>query len=163
MYWVIPGVLAGRPGPDCAPWNVDQLVDAGVGAVVSLDGPVRVQDLLKAGIRHLPAYQPMFLLHGEEDHKRFLKVMVPILAFIDEQRAGGIATLVHCHYGCDRTGTVLSCYLVARENFTATQAVARVQKINPDAMWAVGYMEAVQTFEAIYRDHPSLFEAHRGE
>lgn len=108
-------------------------------------------------------YQPMFLLHGEEEHKRFLKVMGPFLRFVDQQRAEGIATMVHCHYGCDRTGTVLSCYLVARENCTGSQAVARVQKINPDAMWAVGYMEAVQTFEAMYRSDITQFEDDRGE
>jgi hypothetical protein len=161
MYWIVPGVLAGRPGPECVPWNLGDFVESGIGGVVSLDGPIRTKELHAAGLRHLPAYQPMLLLRSDEERMRFLSVMRPALAFIDELRDLGLATLVHCYHGCDRTGAVLACYLVARRGSSASEAVRSVQKVNPDAMWAVGYMEAVYAFEDAYRSDPRRFEDRR--
>lgn len=161
VYWVVPGVIAGRPSPECVPWDVHDLVEAGFGGVVSLDGPIKTKDLRLAGLTHLAVHRPMLLLRTVDDHRRFLSAIPRILPFVDEMRARGRATLVHCYYGCDRTGTALACYLVARENYTAEQAIVHVQHVKPDAMWAVGYMEAVHTFESMYRADPSLFEAAR--
>lgn len=160
-YWVLPGVLAGRPSPERVPWQVEALLEARVGGIVSLDGPIRTKELTAAGIRHLPAYQPMLLLHSEEDYHRFLKVVPGVLRFIDEERSRERATLVHCYYGCDRTGSVLACYLVAREGCTASQAVTRIQHANPEALWALGYAEVVGAFERLYRSDPSPFEVER--
>jgi protein-tyrosine phosphatase len=87
--------------------------------------------------------------------------MPAVLRFIDEERARAQATIVHCYYGCDRTGSVLGCYLVAREGCTAAQAVARVQHSNPEALWALGYAEVIATFEELYRKDPSQFEVER--
>lgn len=160
-YWVLPGVLGGRPSPERIPWHVEELLNAGIGGIVSLDGPIRTKDLLAAGIRHLAAYQPMLLLHTTEDYLRFLKVMPAVLGFIDEERSRSLATLVHCYYGCDRTGSALACYLVAREGCTASQAIGRIQHANPEALWALGYSEVVATFEELYRKDPHQFEVER--
>lgn len=158
IYWALPNVLAGRPGPSYAPWNTDSLVDQGIGGVISLDGPIRVKELREAGIDHLPAYQPMLLLHSIDDHLRFLSIMPRVLSFVDLHRQSGQATMIHCHYGCDRTGAALACYLVARESMDADTAISSIQRVNPDAMWAVGYSDAVHTFEDSYRRSPHLYD-----
>jgi hypothetical protein len=159
LYWAIPNVLAGRPGPTYAPWNTQGLRDQGFGGIVSLDGPIRIRDIRLAGIEHLPVYQPMLLLHSVEDHLRFLSVMPRILAFVDRLRKASQATMVHCYYGCDRTGAVLASYLVAREGLDAESAIHFIQRVNPDALWAVGYADAVYTFEESFRARPELYQA----
>lgn len=161
IFWVLPNVLAGRPGPVCEPWTLAELLNENIGGIISLDGPIRLKELSQAGIEHLPVYQPMLLLYTREDHLRFLKVMPQVIEFIDRMRKTGRATLVHCYHGCDRTGSAIACYLVAREGMTASKAINAVQLVKPDAMWAVGYMEVVRTFESIYNERPEPFEESR--
>jgi hypothetical protein len=36
VYWVIPGVLAGRPGSDEFAWDLDELHRVGLRAILSL-------------------------------------------------------------------------------------------------------------------------------
>jgi protein-tyrosine phosphatase len=129
---------------------VPELIDEGIGGVVSLDGPIRTADLKKAGIDHLPVYQPMLSLQTTEEQERFLRIMPQVIEFIDGVRSRGKATLVHCFYGCDRTGAAIACYLVAREGYTAEQGIAIVQRLNPDAMQMIGYKEVVHTFAATW-------------
>lgn len=159
----MPDHLCGRPGPDCIPWSVDELIAAGVGGVISLDGPVRTSEIREAGLDHLPAYQPMLLLQSTEDQLRFLRVMPGVLEFIDRQREQGRATLIHCYYGCDRTGAALACYLVAREGLSADEAINAVQRANPEALWALGYMEVVHTYAELLASNRGSFEDARAE
>ena len=37
VFWLIPGQLAGRPGPDLEPWDLAELRTAGIGAVLSVN------------------------------------------------------------------------------------------------------------------------------
>ena len=151
IYWVIENELAGRAGPEKFPWDPHELKSAGVGAIVSLAGPVNAQSLRYAGIRHLPVHQPMVLLETEEMRERFLEVMPLIIDFIDTCRDERVGVLVHCYHGCDRTGAILACYLIAREGLSATDAVERIRAVNPDALSAFGYEAAVETFERLTR------------
>lgn len=146
VYWAIENELAGRPGPDCRPWNPRELSAAGIRAMVSLAGPIRMGELRQAGIDVLPVQQPMILLEREPDRERFVELMPLVVEFIDRHRSEGTKVLVHCHYGCDRTGTVLACYLVARGNLSPTDAIAKVRSANPRALSAPGYAEAVSTY-----------------
>jgi protein-tyrosine phosphatase len=155
---VIDGELGGRPGPECVPWNLRELRDEGVGAIVSLDDGVDEEEIRAAGILHLPAYRPMVLLETERDHCEFLDSMPEIAAFIDQCRREQRGVLVHCHYGCDRTGAVLACYLVAREGLDPFDAYQHVKSRNPDAFGAAGYAEAILTFHKILRANPDWLE-----
>ncbi|MFO0944425.1 MAG: dual specificity protein phosphatase family protein [Planctomycetota bacterium] len=149
VYWVIENELAGRPGPECCPWKPADLAAAGIRAIVSLAGPIRMGELRGAGIEVLPVQQPMILLETEPDRERFVEVMPLVVEFIDRHRNQGTKVLVHCHYGCDRTGAVLACYLVTRKGLSADDAVAHVRAANPNALSAEGYAEAVATYARI--------------
>jgi protein-tyrosine phosphatase len=157
-YWVIEGQLAGRAGPRCVPWELRELREEGVAGIVSLDAGVNSSDVEKAGLKHLRAFMPMVFLEREEDHLEFLTVLPSVVKFIDEIRAQNGAALVHCHYGCDRTGCVLGCYLVAREGFSPAQAYHHIRERNPNAFGASGYAEAILTFDKLFKEQPDWLE-----
>lgn len=146
IYWVAPGELAGRPGPEKFPWTPEELSAEGIGAVVSLCGPVNTRQLVAAGIDHLPVYQPMILLESEIAREGFVGIMPLIEEFVERSLTKKKSVLVHCYHGCDRTGTVLACLLIARYRLDAARAVEAVRSVNPLAMNASGYAEAVATY-----------------
>jgi hypothetical protein len=42
VFWLIPGKLAGRPGPNQEPWDADELKRGGIGAVLSVNAGILV-------------------------------------------------------------------------------------------------------------------------
>jgi len=54
LFWVIPGKLAGRPGPDREPWNLAALHAGGIGAILSVNDGLscQPQDFATAGIAY---------------------------------------------------------------------------------------------------------------
>jgi protein-tyrosine phosphatase len=101
-----------------------------------------------ARIEHLPLYLPAVLLVSEEDFDLFLSSVPQFLDFADRALDQGKPLLVHCAYGCDRTGAMLAIYLVARHGLTPHEAIARVRSVRPQAMTATGYDEVVRRFAA---------------
>ncbi|MHC4942455.1 MAG: dual specificity protein phosphatase family protein [Planctomycetota bacterium] len=51
------------------------------------------------------------------------------------------AVLVHCHAGNDRTGGVMTGYLMRTRGLSPDDALALVRETNPDAISAFGYEE----------------------
>lgn len=156
IYWVRPRLLAGRPGPEKFPWHPRELIDEGIGGVISLSAPVDTRPLRRHGIAHLPVPQPMILLEDEPQREQFLAIMPLVLDFIQACAGRKKAVLVHCYHGCDRTGAVLACALLAREGLSSEQAIAQVRAANPLAMEALGYSEVVSTYERLRRGGPSM-------
>jgi predicted protein tyrosine phosphatase len=150
VYWVEEQFLGGRCGPDCVPWSPPELYKGGVQAIVSLD-PNGVEEaaLADAGIIHLPLYQPMILLETAVERKSFLEIVPQVLDFIKKMERRKTPVIVHCHYGRDRTGAVLSCCLQARLGLSAREAIERVRQMQPDAMLAPGYQEVVELYESM--------------
>lgn len=150
VYWALPGLLAGRPGPDCDPWDLEELWQAGFRTIVTLDArSVDVEAVRRIGFVHLGYKQvdlPAIVLRTFQEQQRFVGDIEAALAFIHEQVTAGRPTLVHCWAGRDRTGAVLACYLVRYEGLTADQAIARLRAARPDVMAAPGYVDAVEVF-----------------
>jgi hypothetical protein len=153
-YWVIDGLLAGRPGPTCAPWNPAALHEGGIRAVVSLAKEVPVEDLSPFGITHYRGEFPPMVLFSEGMRKAFIYTALPVWRFIDEQITVGKTTLVHCFAGQDRTGAILSGYLVTYHGMEAEKAVAVVRNSNPFAMRETTYEETVHLLHPYQLPHP---------
>ncbi|MGB9775279.1 MAG: dual specificity protein phosphatase family protein [Anaerolineae bacterium] len=144
LYWILPGLLAGRPGPQTVPWDLAELWEMGFRTIVSLvsvdEDPIRA-----AGFRHL--YVPLdgalaFLPHLR---RRLARQMRPVVDFVAEEVAAGRPTLVHCRKGNDRTGAVLAAYLARYQGLTPEEAIRRVLQANPHAMRSLGFKRLVRT------------------
>jgi len=147
VYWVMQGKLGGRCGPAHIPWKPHDLYRGGVRAVVSLDGEaVNAEALAQAGIEHLPLYRPMMFLENEAQRRDFVVSLSPMIDFIDRKLQQQEPVIVHCYYGCDRTGAALAVYLMARGGLGPLDAVRLVRRCQPQALAAPGYLEAVQTY-----------------
>ncbi len=144
LYWILPGLLAGRPGPQIVPWDLAELREMGFQTIVSLvsvDGePIRA-----AGFRHL--YVPLdgALAFLPVLRRRLARRMRPVVDFIAEEVAAGCPTLVHCRQGNDRTGAVLAAYLACYRGLTPEEAIQRVLEANPQAMRSLGFKRLVRT------------------
>jgi hypothetical protein len=142
VFWVIDGLLGGRPGPVTAPWRAEQLRGGAVQVVVSLNREADGEELAAAGL--VPPILPVtgalqdVLLHGLEE----------VLPRVHEEVAAGRATVIHCHEGKDRTGLALVAYLVRYEGAEIGDAIARVRAVRPIAMSAPGYEDTARRFAA---------------
>ena len=144
FYWILPGLLAGRPGPQTVPWDLTALWEAGFRTIVSLvsvdEAPIRA-----AGFRHL--YVPLdgALAFLPSLRRRLARRMRPVVDFVAEEVAAGRPTLVHCRKGNDRTGAVLAAYLTCYQGLTPEEAIRRVLEANPQAMRSLGFKRLVKT------------------
>ncbi len=143
VYWVIDGLLAGRPGPVLEPWDPAELYKAGFRTVISLAAEEDTEDLAPYGLLHHRASFPPVVLFSTGMRKAFIHQTLPVWRLIDEQMTLGRPTLLHCHAGQDRTGAILAGYLIVYEGQTPTQALRRLRKVKRYAMTAEGYKEVL--------------------
>lgn len=141
-FWLREGVLAGRSGPDQDPWDLQSLVDANIGAVLSVnDGHgVDGRALHAAGIAYARVSLSRAAPPRRGDAKQCLRALPRILDFIDRQTSSGHAVLVHCRAGKDRTGLALAAYLCAREGYSPEAATAELRRVRPIAFTAPGWL-----------------------
>ncbi len=144
FYWILPGLLAGRPGPQTVPWDLNALWEAGFRTIVSLV-PVDGEPIRRAGFRHLLVPLNGGLAFLPPMRRRLARRMRPVVDFVAEEVAAGRPTLVHCRKGNDRTGAVLAAYLACHRGLTPEEAIRRVLEANPRAMRSLGFKRLVKT------------------
>jgi hypothetical protein len=141
VFWLVPGRLAGRPGPNRRPWDLAGIRALGIGAVLSVndgDGcePALFPVLeLRYECVPLPPNEPP--LPGDEE---LCEAALPAAyRFVREQHTHGRAVLVHCSAGKDRTGLFMSYFLMREEGLDVETALQRVRAVRPNALSAVGW------------------------
>ena len=141
VFWLRPGLIAGRAGPVYHPWEADALAAGGIGAVLTVNHAQSVypDELARADITH--AWMPMEDNAPPQpgDFEHCLATLPRALSFIRDMHALNRAVLVHCTAGKDRTGLTLSHYLCQVEGYRAEAAVAEVRRVRPEALSACGY------------------------
>ena len=144
VYWVIENRLAGRPGPVRRPWNPAALYAGGIRVVVSLAEEEPVPDLSRYGLEHHYIPFPPIFLFSTGMQKAFIHEALPVWALVHEKMQSKTPTLVHCHAGQDRTGLILSGYLVLYCGWTPETAIKHLREKKPEALSAPGFETAVR-------------------
>ena len=146
VFWLKPGILAGRPGPDREAWDLAELRQSGFGAVLSVnDGLLcHPEDFALSGIEYqcLPLSPNAPPQPGDAELCR--QNLPEAFDFVARMAESGKATLVHCSSGKDRTGLFMAYYLVRTRKISPTDAVKEVKRVRPIAFSALGWEQFAQ-------------------
>lgn len=143
LFWLIPGKLAGRSGPDREPWNLASLQATGIRAVLSVnDGLLcHAEDFATRGMRYACVPLPDNAPPQPGDDELCFDALPKAYAFVAEQMDEGRSVLVHCSAGKDRTGLFLSYFLMRHAGLRPEQAIRSVREVRPIALTALGWEE----------------------
>ena len=141
VFWLIPGKLAGRSGPDLHPWDADDLKEGGIRAVLSVNDGfcVEAEDFQACGIEYacIPFSANAPPMTGD------LEVCVYALPrafeFLQEHLENDRPVMIHCTSGKDRTGLLMSYFLMRTQGLTVDEAIREVRRVRPIALSAVGW------------------------
>lgn len=141
VFWLIPGKLAGRPGPDREPWSVRDLKHGGIRAVLSLNDGLCVnsREFRSQGIvyERIPFSDKAPPMPG--DMEICIAALPRAYDFLNLAMTTGRPVLVHCSAGKDRTGLLFAYYLMRQTGMTVDEAIDRVRLVRPVALSAVGW------------------------
>ena len=140
VFWVVPDMLAGRPGPDYAPWSLEVLYAGGIRAVINLSEfePSYAEfDAVNITVDWIPL--PNSYPADADAERACLEKLPGALSLLQSHLYADKAVLVHCAWGRDRTGLLLA-YFLANENRCAPdEAIAQVREVCPKALSATGW------------------------
>ncbi len=146
--WVVEGRLAASGLPGGGPYpggsleaDLQYFRSVGIGLIISLTEWGIDKLMVEAAdmtLLHLPVADMM--TPGVEEIDAFLQAATEV----EDQ---GQATLVHCHAGLGRTGTLAACYLV-RDGLTDEAAVERIRQLRPGSIETADQETAVRNFAA---------------
>ncbi|WP_028773087.1 dual specificity protein phosphatase family protein [Shewanella waksmanii] len=149
VFWLEEGALAGRCGPNKVDWDLAQLKQVGIGAILSVNGgeAVDVDELSTMGIDYA-CYPFSANIPPQPGDLEICVAQVPkALAFIHACQQQGKAVLVHCRSGKDRTGLLMAYYLMER-GAAPVHAVSQVRVAREIAFSADGWDQFA--FDVLY-------------
>lgn len=152
VFWLRPGQIAGRSGPNLDPWDPSELASAGIGAILSVnDGElVHVEDLknVRLDYRCIPLSDAAPPRPG--DKEICLEALPRALDYATAVLGTGKRLLVHCRSGKDRTGMFMAYFLSEIEGLSTQEAIQEVKRVRPIAFSAEGWDEfAIEVLEEL--------------
>lgn len=149
LFWLVEGRVAGRCGPNKENWDIVELKQGGIGAVLSVNrgDMCEPQEFADHGIRYacIPFSSNVPPLEG--DVEICAEQLPKALEFIKECEADDIAVMVHCRSGKDRTGLLMAYYLMSN-GAAPLHAVSQVRAIRDIAFSAEGWDQFA--FDVLY-------------
>lgn len=146
VFWVVDGLLAGRPGPVRYPWDLDEFWAAGLRSIVSLNTEPDPAEIEVSRLRHFSLPLPPILPLSDALQDMLLHMLEEVLDTMHAEVSAGRPTVVHCHAGKDRTGLALSSYLMRYHGLSAGEAIRQVRSVQPVALSAPGYEATARRF-----------------
>ena len=155
LFWLRPGKIAGRSGPNLDPWFPEQLAAAGIGAVVSVNhaDSVYPDDLERAGLEFACFPMADNAPPRPGDFEYCAEMLPRVFDYLRECIAANRIPMVHCTAGKDRTGLVLCHYLCRAEGYAPFDAIREVKRVRPIALSAPGFEAfALELLSALHFD-----------
>jgi hypothetical protein len=141
VFWLIPEKLCGRLGPDLVPWNAEELKRGGIDAVLSVNDGwlVNTEDLETAGLDYalIPFSANAPPMPG--DFEICVEGLPKAFDFIHRVTSSGKSVMIHCTSGKDRTGLLMSYFLMRTQGLSIDEAIREVRRVRPIALSAVGW------------------------
>jgi protein-tyrosine phosphatase len=143
VFWLIEGRLAGRPGPDREPWDLEDLRSLGIDALLTLNEGegFEASEAAARGLHYHCARLPPNAPPLEGDEEICLAALPAAYDFVHDQHASGRAVLAHCTAGKDRTGLFMTYFLIREYGIGIDAAIERVRAVRPEAISAPGWDE----------------------
>lgn len=143
VFWLHDNFVGGRPGPNLIPWNLLDLRNAGIRAVLSVnDGElVHADDLSALDINYYCTPLSENAPPRVGDMETCLANLPEGYEFVLKNRKLGRRTLVHCRQGRDRTGMFLAYYILKQSRVSPELAIAQLREIRSEALAAEGWEE----------------------
>jgi len=138
--WLVEGEICGLARPQKAE-ELQYLTKKNVGLIVTLTAEEDLADTLFEGMTLERLFLPIedFSVPTLEQADRFVSK-------VTETLKKGKAVAVHCLGGRGRTGTMLACWLVARQNMQPKEAVLFVRKKRPGSIETPEQVNFVTTY-----------------
>ena len=141
VFWLVPGALAGRAGPNQRPWAPAELRAGGFGAVLSVnDGAGCYAEEFRAlgmSYRCIPLSDNAPPREGDMEH--CLDALPLAYDYVRGELDRKRAVLVHCTSGKDRTGLFMCYFLIRESGISVREAITVVRRARPIALSAEGW------------------------
>ena len=142
VFWLRPGKIAGRAGPNLIPWQLEELREAGFASILSVnhgeDCHTTLIQSLGFTYNCIPLSRNAPAQTGDLEYN--LQKLPEALEFIEKNQGSG-SVLIHCRSGKDRTGLVMAAYMMASKGVSPGIAMDEVLLVRPIAFSAEGWQD----------------------
>ena len=141
--WLIEEKLAGSGIPTSL-HEFDWLLNQGVKSIVTMtENPLPGEWTNKIDYLHIPT---------ADFHAPDMEGIDSAVEFIQNQIKNEQSVMVHCAAGLGRAGTILACYFIKYQNYSAKDAIEKIRKERPGSIQSDVQELAISYYEKYVRN-----------
>ena len=141
--WLIEEKLAGSGIPTSID-EFDWLLNQGVKSIVTMtENALPGEWIEKIDYLHIPT---------ADFHAPDMEEIDSAVEFIQNQIQNNESVMVHCAAGLGRAGTILACYFIKYEKYSAVQAIKKIREARPGSIQSDVQELAISYYEKYVRN-----------